>query len=144
MDQFKASLSWVHRFKKRHNIVSRNITKVVPRKEANPVARAQVSQILEDFRSQFKDQTRDFDPDFVFNTDQSGFNLELLSTSTLKFRGAQKVHSTVKATHSMTHSYTVQFLISKSGLLLAPVLTIFQEKDGKFGKRVLRDMLKLP
>jgi len=42
----------------------------------------------------------------------------------------------------MTHSYTIQPLISASGSILSPLLIILQEKDGKFGPRVESHLFK--
>jgi len=72
----------------------------------------------------------------VFNSDQSGFNLEMHTGRTLSFKGQQKIETLTQSTNSMTHSYTIQPLISASGSLLSPLLIILQEKDGKFGPQV--------
>lgn len=85
---------------------------------------------------------RGFDPNQIYNTDQSGFNLELLSGRTLENKGTQKVHSSIRSKHSSTHSYTAQFLITADGELKAPLVLILQEKNGVFGENVKKTMFK--
>lgn len=78
----------------------------------------------------------------VFNSDQSSFNLEMHTGRTLSFKGHQKVETIIQSTNSMTHSYTIQPIISANGSLLSPLLIILQEKDGKFGPRVESNLFK--
>jgi len=42
----------------------------------------------------------------------------------------------------MTHSYTVQPVISADGRLLPKLFVVLQEKDGKFGERVKKEIFK--
>lgn len=78
----------------------------------------------------------------MFNTDQSGFNEELLSQRTLEIIGTLKVFSTIRSKHSATHSYTMQFLISADGELKAPAFMIHQENKDEFGPEVSRTMFR--
>jgi len=78
----------------------------------------------------------------VFNSDQSGFNLEMHTGRTLSFKGQQKIETLTQSMNSTTHSYTIQPFISASGSLLSPLLIILEEKDGKFGPRVESNLFK--
>jgi len=40
----------------------------------------------------------------------------------------------------MTHSYTIQPLISANGTLLSPLLIVLQEKDGIFDPKIKRNL----
>ncbi|KYN02134.1 hypothetical protein ALC62_07055, partial [Cyphomyrmex costatus] len=55
----------------------------------------------------------------VFNSDQSSFNLEMHTGRTLSFKGQKKIGTLTQSTNSMTHSYTIQPIVSpcKSGYL---------------------------
>ncbi|XP_039313957.1 uncharacterized protein LOC113002706 [Solenopsis invicta] len=61
---------------------------------------------------------------------------------TLSFRGKQKIETLTQSISSMTHSYTIQPIISASGSLLSPLLIILQEKDGKFGPQVEQNLFR--
>lgn len=143
-NEFKASKSWLDKWKRRHRIVSRKITKIVSLRESTTQHRQQVENQIEEFRANFNDAVVGHDPKEIYNTDQSGFNLELLSGRTLEIRGTQKVFSNIRSKHSHTHSYTLQFLINAAGELKAPLFMIFQEKNGVFGEIVKRTMFRHP
>lgn len=112
------------------------------KKEATPIAQQKVDDDVQAFRNEFKLAVAGKDPAQIFNTDQSGFNLELLSRRTLEVKGTKKVISTIRSKPSATHSYTVQFLISASGELKAPLFMIMQEQGGRFGERVQQTMFR--
>jgi len=76
----------------------------------------------------------------VFNTDQSGFNLEMHTGRTLSFKGELKIEALAQSLNSMTHSYTIQPLISANGTLLSPLLIVLQEKDGIFGPKIKKNL----
>lgn len=143
MNAFTASTKWVHNFKKRHRIVSRKVTKVLSHKQASPAEIQNVSESINNFQMSFKQTVRNHNSNFVFNTDQTSCQLELLSKRTLEVAGTSKIMSKVRSKHSTSHSYTLQFMISKSGNLFAPFLLIFQETAGVFGPNVTRDLLKV-
>lgn len=80
----------------------------------------------------------------MFNTDQSGFNIENLSGRTLEISGEKKVFSSANQSHSLTHSYTIQPMISMTGKLSEKLFIVLQEKDGKFGPLVRVKMFSHP
>lgn len=70
--EFKASNSWVEKFKRIHRVRQRKITKYVSEKET-----ASMEEILasaENFRLQARNLIINFDPNYVINTDQTGIS----------------------------------------------------------------------
>lgn len=120
------------------------MTKVLSKKDATPEARAGLSERISTFRNDFKQDAQPYLPSQIFNTDQSGFNDELLSKRTLETKGTKVIYSTIRSTNSATHSYTVQFLITAAGELKAPLFIILRESKGEFGERVARTMFRHP
>ena len=70
----------------------------------------------------------------MLNTDQSRFEYEITSTRTQSMTGQKTTE--VASVASITHSYTIQVLISISGRLAKKLYICFQEAGCKFGKRV--------
>lgn len=65
--QFKASLTWVTKFKQKHRIRQRKITKYVSKKEIASVE--ETLQAAEKFRKMIRCIIPQFSPDFIINTD---------------------------------------------------------------------------
>ena len=74
----------------------------------------------------------------IYNSDQSGFQLELHAGRTLARKGSKKVESVVQS--ATTHSYTIQPTISADGRLLSPLFIVLKEDSGTFGPRVQETM----
>ena len=133
--RFRASANWTSIFKLKNKIVSRKITKFVT-KSYN----TQQDKILEsgkDFLINFhREIANDYDADQIFNTDQSGFKYEMHGARSLSLRGERTTMSVAQQMDKLTHSYTLQPIISMSGKLQRNIMIVFQEKDGKFGPRV--------
>lgn len=87
----------------------------------------------DEFVENIKKEISIIGPDNVYNTDQSGFNLEMHAERTLAFVRTLKVESLAQSINSLTHSYTIQPIITASGLLKSPLLIVTQEKGGCFG-----------
>lgn len=109
-ENFKASKSWVHKWKKRNNVVSRKVTKTLSRKQIASLPNVQ--EDIQQYRNQVRILSEDFQPGQIYNTDQSGFNIELLSGRTLTTKGEKMVYSSMNQSASETHSYTIQPTIS--------------------------------
>lgn len=139
-DEFKASDTWLYKWKKNNRVVSRKITKVYTHKQVRDIP--EVIKTARDFVNTFKNKYKDVDAFSIRNTDQSGFNLELLPGRTLEVKGSLSVEATVQSANSLTHSYTIMPLIAASGDLIGPLFIILQEKDGVFGDRVQNTMFK--
>ncbi|XP_071050604.1 uncharacterized protein [Onthophagus taurus] len=137
---FKASHSWVQRFKKANRLVSRKITKFLSQKQIGNVDR--VKTLAKDFVKEAKLQIQIYGPENTYNSDQSGFNLEFHSGRTLSDLGVKTVESVVQSVSSTTHSYTIQPVISADGKLLSPLFIVLKEPSGSFGPRVANTMFK--
>lgn len=137
---FKASDHWVLNFKRAHRIVSRKVTKFVSRKTFEEVAK------LRGDANKFVDDITKLLPAYglqnTYNSDQSGFQLEMHSGRTLATAGMRKVECVVKSLSSTTHSYIVQPIISGDGRLLPRMLLVLKEQSGGFGPVVQRSLFK--
>lgn len=140
MRRFEASIQWVKRWKKRHRIVSREGTRVVSTKGIEEAA--QVRQYGTDFVDRIKSLIPVYGEDNVYNTDQSGFKIELYSGRTLAEKGAKDVELSYQQKNSATHSYTIQPTFSASGQVFSPLLIVLAEKEGRFGVRDSKTMFK--
>lgn len=100
--------------------------------------RAKARDFVENFKQHFQSKPKNA----IYNTDQSGFNLEQISGRTLEIKGTQKVSGNFRSMHSKTHSYTIMPTISADGELLSPLYIIFQEPTGKFGDQVKQTMFQ--
>jgi Tc5 transposase-like DNA-binding protein len=81
---FKASESWLTRFKRRYGISSRKITRLVSKREVKSELEILIS--AEKFQTDIRSIKEYFDEDHIFNTDQCPFQYELASKRTLAKR----------------------------------------------------------
>lgn len=137
---FTASSKWVHNFKIRHRIVSRKINKFVT--QGQITNKEQLREKANEFLQNVKSKILLVGEYNVYNSDQSGFNLEMYGGRTLSFIGTSKVENLVQSLNSLTHSYTIQPTVSASGHLISPLLIVLKEKDGKFGPKIEKDLYK--
>lgn len=138
--KFKASKKWLYNFKIENSIVSRKVTKFTKRNYSDEERRTEY--IAADFVKNFLVLSRNYMPKHIFNTDQCGINIELVSGRTLDFVGTKQVSKTVGSVSATTHSYTIQPIISKDGQLLSPLYVCWQQPKGVFGENVQRDIDK--
>lgn len=131
----KASSYWLLQFKRKNRIVSRKITKVLSRRDIAQLHTVSIK--IDDYRNTTKQLITKYNPENVFNTDQSGFNIENLSGRTLDVCGTKQILSSVNQANSLTHSYTIQPIISLNGKLV-------QEKHGQFGPQVQESLFTHP
>lgn len=122
------------------NIVSRKINKFITHKSI--IKKDKIESNANDFVQKVKSAIANVGECNVFNSDQSGFNLEIHKGRTLAFKGQQKVETLTQSLHAMTHSYTIQPSISATGDLLSPLLIVLQEKRGQYGPLVQQKMFK--
>jgi len=137
---FKASPSWVARFKKSHRIVSRKVTKFVTKRTIEDSVNLQ--ETTDNFVKTVKPLIGQFGSENIYNSDQSGFQLEIHSGRSLSYQGVKKVERVVQSIPSTTHSYTIQPIISCNGKLLSPLFIVLKEVDGSFGPRVKETLFK--
>uniref|UniRef100_A0A914QVY8 HTH CENPB-type domain-containing protein n=1 Tax=Panagrolaimus davidi TaxID=227884 RepID=A0A914QVY8_9BILA len=125
MFDFEASEAWIRRWKKRHRVVSRKVNNFITNKTiAN---RDKLEDEIEKFRLKYSQYLIDLPLDQVYNSDQTGVQLEMISKRTLDFQGVIKVQARAQSSNSLTHSFTAQPVITASGKLLLPVFVIMHE-----------------
>lgn len=138
--EFIASAKWVKNFKKAHRIVSRKVNKFISRRTFEE------ADELKENADKFVNDVKNVIPSYgfhnVYNTDQSGFQLEMHSGRTLAEAGIRKVQCVVKSLSATTHSYTVQPIISADGRLLPVLFLVLKEQSGGFGPIVQKNLFK--
>jgi hypothetical protein len=139
---FKASNSWLRKFKKHYRVCGRKVTKFVSRNYCNELDDIEMTAM--NFVHETKEKIMDYYEGNVYNSDQSGFNKEMHSGRSLAFKGQRKVLGTAQSASAMTHSYTIMPTISMSGELLSPLYIVLQEAGGVFGPLVIQSMYKAP
>lgn len=98
-DLFTASEKWLHKFKKAHGIVSRKINKFVTQKSVIEKNKLEIQ--ANDFIKKVKRALSNVGEANAFNSDQSGFNLEMHTGRTLAFKGQQKVETLTQSLHAI-------------------------------------------
>jgi len=137
---FTASKRWIHNFKLKHGIVSRKINKFVTQRQIDK--NEELLQSSSDYVSKVRSEIKNIEVENVYNSYQSGFNLESHAGRTLSFRGTLKVESLAQSLNSLTHSYTIQPTISASGELKSPLMIVLQESKGNFGPLIEKTIYK--
>ena len=66
----------------------------------------------------------------VYNSDQSGFQLELHAGCTLAEKGVKEVESVAQSISAIMHNYTIQPVISANGRLLSSLFIVLKEPSG--------------
>jgi len=138
---FNASDSWIAKFKRRHNIVSRKIVKFTSQTVEDL---ATIKQKAEEFRAQVRSVIDDMPPNQVINSDQSSFNRMMTSGKKLSYKGEQKTLAHSENINGLTHSYTLQVAMTKEKIL-PKVFIVCQEITGdNFGPRVSEGLYSAP
>lgn len=132
---FVASATWLANFKKRYNVKSRKVTKVVSQNfRANA---AEDMKKADEFRKDYSERlSYFFRHKFIWNVDQVGFNYEQSTDRTLSNKGERDTVLVAGTRNKRTHSYTTQPMISRSGHVIGKLAIILQEPKGSFGPRV--------
>uniref|UniRef100_A0AC35F1R3 Transposase n=1 Tax=Panagrolaimus sp. PS1159 TaxID=55785 RepID=A0AC35F1R3_9BILA len=86
-----------------------------------------LDESIQAFRDKFRRKISSKNLTEVYNTDQTGVQLEMISKRTLEVEGAKKVTAAAQKPDSITHSFTAQPVISAAGELLLPVFVTFHE-----------------
>lgn len=138
--RFKASKFWLSKFKKAHKIVSRKINKFITK--TNIENRDNLQKNAREFVTEVKQLINEIGVENTYNSDQSGFQLEMHSGRTLAIEGEKQVQCLVQSISSTTHSYTVQPTISADGELLSPLFLVLKEPSGEFGPVVSQTLFR--
>jgi len=93
MSEFKASKTWVKRFKIEHDIVSQEITKFVTRKSL--LSKQDLENKCDTFIENVKYYIHQYGQENIYNSNQSGFQLELHSGRILAHKGIKKVETVI-------------------------------------------------
>ncbi|EFN87726.1 hypothetical protein EAI_02654, partial [Harpegnathos saltator] len=140
MVRFKASDTWLKRFKTSYDIVSRKITKFVTKKSL--LSKTDLEDKCNTFIENVKYYIERYGVDNVYNSDQNGFQLEFHSGRILSQKGLKHIKTMIQS--ATTHSYTIQPTISADGRLLSPLFINLKEVTGTFGPRIKETMFKAP
>lgn len=138
--RFKASNKWINSFKIAHRIVSRKINKFITSRTLEDGET--IKKQAEEFINTVKQNIETYGVSNVFNSDQSGFQLEMHSGRTLAVEGQKQVECLVQSISSTTHSYTIQPTVSADGRLLSPLFLVLKEPSGKLGPIVEATLFK--
>lgn len=127
---------WLANFKKTYRISSRKIVKFTTKSSVN--SNEETEDLAIEFLLDFQDNIKPhFEEREVLNSDQSGFRYHHLCNRTLSHTNERTTSVTVDSMNSLTHSYTIQPILSMEGKLLSPMMIILQETTGdQFGPRV--------
>ena len=139
---FKISKNFINNFKKTNHIVSRKITKFVTKVEIESEdllkqKAREFNECVEKMRVELNLNRSD-----IWNADQSKIDYETSSSRTLSLKGEHDTHGKIESSYNLSHSYTIMPLISMSGKLARKLYICLQEKDGKFGPRVAKEVQK--
>ena len=139
---FVSSPTWIKKFKSYNKICSRKITKFVTQSfiQDEDTIIANSIEFVDSCIALFPNYSQSH----IFNTDQSGFKYELHSGRTLSFQGTKCAEAVSQSIHSMTHSYTIQPIITLEGKLLSPLFICLQETHGKFDPNVKNSLISTP
>lgn len=132
-----ASLTWAHRFKVKHNIRQRKVTKFISKTDA-----ATLEESLQ-APTTFQEQTCALitkypNKDFVINTDQTGCEYQTTFNRSLDYKGVKTVLVKKQNLAKLTHCYTAQYSLTASGKLLPKVFLCMQEPGDTLGPRVIK------
>lgn len=132
LTNFKASASFILRFKRRHGITSRRIQKFVSiRHMASLEARERAAALFAQDVQQLVDE-EEIQPEYIFNADQTGIPYGIVSNRTLSIKGEKSTFCRLHSVHASKHSFTAMFLITASGKLCDRTLLCLQEREGRF------------
>jgi len=85
--------------------VSRKVNKVVTRQQVEDADA--IKKTAEDFVAGIREEIKAIGAANTYNSDQSGFNLELHSGRTLTTKGSKKVTAIAQNINATTHCYTI-------------------------------------
>lgn len=132
--KFKASHWWLSKLKRKYKISSRKVTKLLTKHQAeNSEA---LDKAAEDFRAAVLEESVNYPPDLIFNSDQSGFTYELHSSRTLSKTGEKVTFLKIRSHNKCTHSYTIMPILDYNGKLRGKLYICLQEPKGRMGPQV--------
>ena len=140
LTDFQASTSWARSIIDEMNWSSRKVNRLVTyRQLANEAVMAQERLA---FAQMVRKDIADcgFNLHQVLNIDQSGVKYCIPSNRTLEEKGTRTVYCAVKDVQKTKSSFSVLQAITAAGTHVGPLCICFQETDGRFGVRVVKDI----
>lgn len=135
---FTASPSWLYYFQKRNRIVSRHVTDRTGRAQQRNENRTRESML--DFREAFALARQNYSDSLIWNFDQSPNQYEFSVDRTLSFEGERDTIVGVDQASKVSHTYTIQPIVSRDGRAIGKLLICLQEPGGTFGPRVSQEV----
>ena len=83
-----------------------------------------------------------YNEDFVLNTGQSGLEFAIHYNRTLSHQGEKITLSAIRSINEVTHSYTVQPMISLSGKIVGPICLCLKEPKGRMSDNIKAHLYK--
>lgn len=119
-----------------------------------------MAEKVKEFVTSTKEIMSNYEDECIYNTDQSGFTKELHSQRyfpenflkqvfrSLDYTGVKHVKAIVGSPASLTHSFTIQPMVSKAGVPVEPCLLVLQEskdllKTGDYGPIIQKNIFKV-
>ncbi|XP_032675579.1 uncharacterized protein LOC116846167 isoform X2 [Odontomachus brunneus] len=136
--RFVASNSWLTSFIREYKISSRRVVRYISKKEI--VSPESVMESTIHFQYLIKAMLPDYDPDFIINSDQMDCEYRINVTRTYTHTGEKLVQLYIGDLNKISHTYTVQYSLTKSGKLLNKVFVCLQEYSDSFGVRVQKEI----
>lgn len=138
---FKASRSWLTRFKKKNGLSSRKVTKKISR--ARIANSDNIEESIRKFRRDYTEAARHFNPRLIINIDQTGINYEESTERVVGRTGARDMYLRVDSLSRNTHSFTAQPILTRDGRLIGNLTLCMQERTPDFGPMVERRVREL-
>ncbi|GMR43536.1 hypothetical protein PMAYCL1PPCAC_13731, partial [Pristionchus mayeri] len=130
---FKVSRSWITRWKRHHNLVSRKVTKYVTKKSVKDLEKTK--QLVKELIDKFLAIVAANPGIVVANCDQTGVQMEMHSSRTIFPKGSKKVEVIVKSKSALTHSLTLLPTIYSDGRQHPVAYVHLGEPSGKLPQK---------
>jgi len=117
--RFVASSRWLTDFIKTSRISNRRVIRYVSKREIKSPDEIIKSAIQ--FQNLIQSISNDYNSDFIINTDQTGCEYRVNVSRTYTHKGEKAVELYIGDLNKITHSYTAQYSLTKSGKLLDKV-----------------------
>lgn len=138
---FHASDSWVLRWKRKNNIVSRKVKSFITVRTYQ--SRDDIRKSVEDWQQATRALMTTYADANIYNADESGFHKEMTVGRTLAVRGSTDIVGVVQSVHATTHTYTIMPLLSPTGKL-APKLFVILQEPRSLSAQIRQSMFAAP
>lgn len=137
---FVASSRWLTDFIKNYGILNRSVTRYLSKKE---IKSPEVMNSEIQFQNLIQSISINYNSDFIINTDQTGCEYRVNVSRTYTHTGEKTVELYIGDLNKITHSYTAQYSLTKSGKLLDKVFVCLQKPGDTFGVHVKKEVDEL-